>query len=376
MKNILHLSADEKFIDMGISAFEMVYPASNTLLVVQNHAHIKHVNFKNKKIISKKKLASDSKKDTFWLGVDAVVLHSIFAYTVNIPKNIRVIWLGFGYDYYDFIFKNEFELFSQKSLQLMSNKQLMQGEGFIVKLKNAIKLLIFFKYRQKKQKIKIMERVDIFCPVLTSEYQAIKWPGKNTPKLMDWNYGTMEDNWAKENANVLSGKNILLGNSATLTCNHLDGIDLLCKAKNIGSKLIIPLSYGNKKYGELVKKYAHQHFSGEVLALDGFMPFDEYMQLISSCSFVIMPHKRQQGVGNIIALLNLGAKVFLDKRNLLYTFLKEKGFFVFCLEDIVSPDFLTELTQEQIEKNKIYLYEIWGRDSILNKTKMLIECPL
>ena len=89
-----------------------------------------------------------------------------------------------------------------------------------------------------------------------------------------------------------------------------------------------------------------------------------------------MPHKRQQGVGNIIVLLNLGAKVYLDKSNLLYSFLKEHGFFVFCLEEIGSADFLAELTPEQILNNQQRLFEIWGRASIIDKTKKLVECAL
>lgn len=374
MKNIVHLSADEKFIDMGINAFEMAYPACNRLLLIQNHSAIKHVNFKNKKIISKSKLARLSSTDAFWRGVDVIVMHSLFIFKITIPKHIKVIWLGFGYDYYDFIFKNECAQFSHKTQQLINSESLNKAQGVVSKFKALIKRLIFLQYRRKKQKIKVMQSIDIFCPVLTNEYAEIDWPISSKPMLMDWNYGTMEDNWAKADDTVLCGNNILLGNSATLTCNHLDGIDLLSDANCADAKLIIPLSYGDKQYGKLVKSYANEHYAGEVVALEGFVPFDDYMKLISSCSCVVMPHKRQQGVGNIIALLNLGAKVFLDKQNLLYSFLKDKGFIVFCLEDISEAGFSTPLTKQQIEKNKKNLYEIWGRDAILAKTKALIEC--
>lgn len=376
MKKILHLSADEKFIDMGLNAFEMAYPKKNSLLLVQKHNTIKHVKFENKKIINKQTLDKASRKSEFWTDVDVVVFHSLFVYKVNIPKNIKVIWLGFGYDYYDFIFDNEYEMFSDKTQQIMNDKAIKPVKGFIAEFKGIIKRLIFSQYRLKKQKIKMMQRIDIFCPVLTNEYKAIKWPTKHKPKLMDWNYGTMQDNWAKEGSSELCGKNILLGNSATLSCNHLDGIDLLSQIDAPLSKLIIPLSYGNKNYGAFIKEYAHKHFPGDVLALDSFMPFDDYTQLISSCSCVVMPHKRQQGVGNIIVLLNLGAKVYLDKSNLLYSFLKEHGFFVFCLEEISSADFLAELTPEQILNNQQRLFEIWGRASIIDKTKKLVECAL
>ena len=82
MKKILHLSADEKFIDMGLNAFEMAYPKKNSLLLVQKHNTIKHVKFENKKIINKQTLDKASRKSEFWTDVDVVVFHSLFVYKV------------------------------------------------------------------------------------------------------------------------------------------------------------------------------------------------------------------------------------------------------------------------------------------------------
>ena len=83
MKKILHLSADEKFIDMGLNAFEMAYPKKNSLLLVQKHNTIKHVKFENKKIINKQTLDKASRKSEFWTDVDVVVFHSLFVYKVK-----------------------------------------------------------------------------------------------------------------------------------------------------------------------------------------------------------------------------------------------------------------------------------------------------
>jgi len=112
------------------------------------------------------------------------------------------------------------------------------------------------------------------------------------------------------------------------------------------------------------------------LVLEDFMSFDEYLMTISTCSFVVMPHKRQQGLGNIIVLMNLGAKIFLDKENLLYDYLKKQGFIIFTLEDINEHNFNNKLTEQQIINNRNLLFEIWGRNSILKKTIALVECEL
>lgn len=364
--NILHISEDEKFIDMGIKVFEKAYPESNKLILVSNNSEIKHVTFKSKEVLTKKKLAKSSKNSGFWTDVDTVIFHSLFIYNVTIPKGVKVVWVGFGFDYYDYILPNNFAFFGEKTKKIIQE---------VKSTKEKIKTLIRFKYFEQKQKKQFIERVDVFCPVLACEYQAMKWPTLDRPKFMDWNYGTMEDDWAKDTELCLTGDNILLGNSSTKTCNHIEAIDLI-NTTDYNGKLILPLSYGDKKYGKLVKSYAQDNYQGDVLALEDFMSFENYMRLISSCSIVIMPHKRQQGLGNIVMLLNLGAKVFLDKDNLLYDYLKEKGFYIFALEDINSSGFKIKLTSMQIAKNKNLLNEIWGRDSILAKTKALIECKL
>ena len=355
---------------MGIKAFELVYPNCNRLVLVNDYDNIKHVTYKKKSLITAEKIKIKSKSSTFWQGVDIVVLHSMFIYDITIPSGIKVIWLGFGYDYYDLIFTSKADYFNHKT------KRLLKVEGGKEKAKTVIKSLSLKNRIKQKQRVKLIERVDIFCPVLTKEYQLIKWPTKHIPKLMDWNYGTMEDDWAKAADIKLTGENILLGNSATHTCNHLDGIDLVTNTTSFNGKLVLPLSYGDKEYGQTVKEYAQKNYPGEVIALENFMSFDSYMKLISSCSFVIMPHKRQQGLGNIIMLMNLGAKIFLDKDNLLYDYLKENGFYIFALEDVSSPNFQAKLTATQVAKNKKLLHEIWGKHSILSKTKALVECEL
>lgn len=375
MKNILHISCDEKFIDMGINAFELAYPSCNKLILVKSDNNVQHVAFKNREVKDVKELARASKKRKFWHDVDVVILHSLFTHKICIPKGIRVIWLGFGFDYYDLIISDKAELLSLKNRKLL-NKSSINESSLKNKVKSFLKFVLFHEGKKKYQKRKIIERVDIFCPVLTSEYKAIRWHKKKKPKLMDWNYGTMEDNWAKAGFNPIDGNNVLLGNSATTTCNHIDGIDLINEIEDFQGKLIIPLSYGDQAYKELIKDYLHHSFKGEAMVLEDFMPFDEYTKIISTCSLVVMPHKRQQGLGNILMLMNLGAKIFLDKDNLLYTYLIEQGFVVYTLEDISQKCFQDKLAENQIENNRRLLFETWGRQSIIDKTISLIECEL
>ena len=371
---ILHLARDEKFIDMGIRPFEALYPNCNELLLIGDIKFFECSVSIPSYILSKRDLKKKSQQLNFWKSIDVVIFHSLCAHDVTIPPGIKVIWLGFGFDYYNLIFLNNLDFFNKKTKEIVLKKNKQE------KLKNHIKTLVkkitLRNYFTIKKRNKLIERVDFFCPVLTTEYQLIRWPVKDKPELMDWNYGTMEDDWAKNSALKLNGHNILLGNSSTFSNNHIDMIDLLSKVASFNSKLIIPLSYGDKDCSQIVKEYATEHYPGEVFALDGFMKFDDYIKLISSCSIVIMGHKRQQGLGNIITMINLGAKVFLDVSNPIYEFLMSRGVTVFSLEEIYKPDFQVELKESQIFNNRKILLDIWGQDSILNKTKKLIECEL
>lgn len=364
---ILHISSDEKFIDMGLRVFESVAPNRNELLVLSNNEKCKFVKFENKKILTKKKLNDLSKNDDFWKGIDVVILHSLCIYKIHIPNRIKVVWIGFGFDYYDLIVSNYSDLLGEKT-KLYAKKL-----GIKTKIKKVIKKIIFWDYIRRYRRDKIIQRIDYFCPVLTSEYELIKWTSKRQPKLLDWNYGTMEDDWAKDLNINASGNDVLLGNSANFSCNHMEGIDFLNSINGNKPKLIIPLSYGNKEYAKVIKSYTDNNYLGEAEFLDDFMSFDDYINIISSCGFAVMPHKRQQGLGNIILMINLGAKIFLDIENPIYTFLKEKGMIIFSLQDINENDFIHELTKEQKQQNRCLLYNIWGRDVIYKKTKLLIN---
>ena len=99
-KHILHLAQDEKFLDMGVNVFEKAYPQCNRLILVHK-GKINHVTFENKNIITKKELVKKSKDSSFWKDVNTVIFHSLFTYNVTIPKGVKVIWLGFGFDVMD-----------------------------------------------------------------------------------------------------------------------------------------------------------------------------------------------------------------------------------------------------------------------------------
>lgn len=108
-----------------------------------------------------------------------------------------------------------------------------------------------------------------------------------------------------------SGFNILVGNSADPSNNHLEVFDKLEAFKNQDIKVYTPLSYGNQDYAQTIIEQGQQHFDDKFEALTEHMPFNQYLEFLGKIDIAIFNHKRQQAMGNTITLLGLGKKVFM-----------------------------------------------------------------
>ena len=116
-----------------------------------------------------------------------------------------------------------------------------------------------------------------------------------------------------------------------------------------GRKVIVPLSYGDVP-GYILqegKKLLGDYFMPVV----DFMPLDDYNRLLMSSDVFIYGNYRQAAVGNIVVALYIGAKVFLNKKNPLYSMYKERGYKFFSLDEL-EEKINYQLTDEEIENNR------------------------
>lgn len=153
------------------------------------------------------------------------------------------------------------------------------------------------------------------------------------------------------------GDNILLGNSAEYTNNHYDALDIL-SGINLGSKrVIIPVSYGDRNNGQFVAEYAVKKLGKNAKPLLDFMPINEYTSILNSCEISIMPHIRQQALGNTVKLILNGSNVYFNKESNVYKFFMSNGFFVSKLEDL---SLLRTLTLEEKKHNYSLIEKFFG----------------
>jgi dTDP-N-acetylfucosamine:lipid II N-acetylfucosaminyltransferase len=120
---------------------------------------------------------------------------------------------------------------------------------------------------------------------------------------------------AKEDHDSSTKPRFILGNSGTPTNNHLDIIKAI---SNIGINvdLLIPISYGDKKYIRYLKSHVQFYKGGKIEFIDQFMNFDAYLEFLGSSDGLIMNNIRPQGYGNIFLMMALGKPVFLNSKNI------------------------------------------------------------
>lgn len=361
---ITHIITDDKFLDAAYTAFESVYPNQNEFIVFSKSTELKHL-----KLIKPRFLPTYYLYSAFLIQksvqADIVVFHSMNDVSLKVlkslPNNIKTIWLGWGFDYYDLT-----------DHQLFQKKTLIYKRKTDSSLKNRLRKVKRLKSIYTKKKL--LPKIDVFSPVLYEDYQLVKTSlSKFPPKFMSWNYGTLEDNYIRGfEGKEINGNNILLGNSASLTNNHLDAFDLLKTIDLSSRNVITPLSYGNLRYKQDIIQQGEMLLGSIFTPLVDFMPIDDYIKTLQSCSIVIMNQLRQQALGNIIISLYLGAKIFLNKNNPVFHYLKKHEVYIYNIENL-EHEINIPLTPHEKMTNRNFLNTHWSRDIILNKTKDLIE---
>ena len=371
---ILHIVSDEKFIDIAYKMFEKVSPSNNEFMLVSN----KEIQFKYIKntpitlispyeFLSKKFARSLTK-------YDFIIIHSLFydiklQLIMNSDKNIKFVWIGWGGDYYNFLDSN---LYLKKTSTLYQSILKENKIPIKQKIKNFIKKNIYLRYINDREKA--INRINYFAPVLNDEYFLVKNSFKNfRPKFIDWNYGTLDEALGGFIDKRINGNNILIGNSASFTNNHLEAFDMIRKLNIEKRQIIVPLSYGNEIYKNEIIKHGEDILKNNFYPLIDFMPLNEYNEIISTCSIVVMNHLRQQAGNNIVVMMYLGAKIFLNKENLFYSSYKNRGAIIFSMDELNNENIYNNLTDDEVEINRNVLRNIIAEDVVLNKTKNLID---
>ncbi len=376
---ILHLTSDNKFVDQAFTVFDIAFPMANDVLVLSKSGNLKFVKLAPKKIIPAKfsKIRMPNISSVEYKYYDIVVFHSfsdlLYPEIYNVPEGIPTIWLGWGYDYYNLI-ECPKNLMLPETQRLVKRSKVKKVREYIGKVLRSTLLL----FGMSKSRIKAIERLTLFSPVLPNEYELVKRARKWNafPENTRWNYGTIEDHLVKGFEHVKIDSNaILVGNSASSTCNHMETLKFLNENGFQDREIVAPLSYGDKSYGQKIAEAGKRQFGRNFDPLMDFMPVQDYVSKIRKCGYVIMNHKRQQAVGNIVIMLYLGARVFLREENPTYSFLTGMGVLVSSVQQLEDDPSLLDkpLSSEEHERNKQLVSDYWSRKQGVARTKSLVQ---
>ncbi len=371
---ILHIAPDEKFVNSIYFQFNEIIKNQNRFLIIleKNLKTTKYVNLSDEFAI----ITNNKKNLSFCLNetknYDLTIFHGLNYFQSQIvikSKDIsRFIWFFWGGELYD----NSSALGKKiigKDTFLKFHKQNLKD-----RLKSVIRPFYYcLKHQTKTPEHTILvaaKKIKHFGIIHKEEVEYFKKLGYLSPSVSHFcmTYYPLEFIFKGiENLRV-DGSNILLGNSSSTSNNHIEAFNILKQFDIEDRKLIVPLSYGDKEYGSIIDDIGTNIFGKNLITLFDFMSLDKYNTLLSSCNIVIMNHYRQQAVGNIIAMLWMGAKVYLDERNTFYHYLKRIGIVVFAINNdlkLNNSEALMGLSLDEINNNR----QILNREISLNNIK-------
>ncbi len=374
MKKILHIAPDEKFIDYIIENFNKIDLVRNTYIITKEESNFKFIKNQDKvKSLSRGELLSNDFISSL-SKFDLILLHGLVGPKIDLvnlsPDKTNFIWLSWGADFYDIhpVLRNK--LFLKKTNKLSWKTE----TKFRIKrlLKPVLSRLGLRKETYLLQE-EALKKIKFIAPVIYEDFLIIKKNYVNAENCKFINFAYGDISYFTGNLSQITGSNILLGNSASASNNHIEVLDIL-KEFNLDHRIVyIPLSYGNRKYAADIERYANKKLMQNYKGLVDFMPIKEYLDIISSCEIVIMNHRRQQGMGNIYAMVYLGAKLFLRKENPAYHFFIRNRIKVFSMEELRSSDSLKPLSQIEKERNKTSISSLLSADVVEKYFKELIN---
>lgn len=143
------------------------------------------------------------------------------------------------------------------------------------------------------------------------------------------NADLLVDNQHRENDDVA----ILVGNSSAEANNHVSVYERIHKQDCSKLKIYSVLSYPIRhSYIDSVVARGMELFGNRFTPILNFMPYDKYLTFLSKVDVALFDAWRQQGMGNIIQLLSLGARVYIRKGVSTWGLCEELGLKVFDIE--------------------------------------------
>ncbi len=387
---ILHFAPDDKFLPFVQRSFEEVFPGASEYRVLGDAN--KPLQFlmsgSNVRVVETSYWSShDVRLDME--NCDCLLVHFMTAdfskALRQVPNDVLVGWIGWGGDYYHLFepFLGNLHLPETSALMKRLSAGVNQKSGriwrFLIRSSKEPALLVN-KARSLLNTQQVRDlNIDAIVPRLDFVWVNPEEVGMFERALPKFRkryhricYYSSEDIF-RAGARRMHGPDILVGNSATPSNNHIELFETLNGLDIDGRRLVVPLNYGIPAYGEKIAQIGRAKFGSCFFALRDFMPLDEYSELLGGCGTIMMNHVRQQAGTTIATGLYKGAKIYLRNENIVGPFYRKMGMRLWSIQDDLNAesDIFGPLSEDETLRNQKILDEYWGHQAALNAIREL-----
>ncbi|HPC35223.1 MAG TPA: TDP-N-acetylfucosamine:lipid II N-acetylfucosaminyltransferase [Candidatus Marinimicrobia bacterium] len=169
---------------------------------------------------------------------------------------------------------------------------------------------------------------------------------------------------------------IQVGNSGDPSNDHIGVFEHLKRFSDHHFKIFCPLSYGGTKdYINSVIRYGKDAFGDRFFPLIDIIQPEEYSKLLLKINVAIFSSPRQQGLGNILALLFLGKKVYIRRETTPYEYFRKINVVGFPYSDLENISFkeLIHFTPEIAENNHKIIKELFSEENYIRMWKEVLN---
>lgn len=383
---IVHFVLDEKVTDQIIENFRKVDNSSIFIVFVENWIpKYRHITSDADYIIQfittgniNQTLASVKPK--------AILMHAFhleFAKAILlIDCTVTIAWYMWGFDVYG-LPRIKPHTYAPLTNAFLLQEGIHSKVGRII-LKYRLSRKIYHIIRNKEDRysilFKAMKRTSYFVTYLKEDYEYFSKFYPNTLKFIYCPFSTINQYlggdfyYRKTISNT--GQNVLIGNSCSPESNHLDCLEKLNSYdKILNSHFYTPLSYGmsDEIYKQKVIEKGHLVLGTGFVPMLDFMSREEYITILESCSTGIFYHYRQQAMGNIIAMLYLGARIYLSGHNPAFGFFVKNNIVVFDFDKDFEKYRNSRLEKSIVIQNRENLERVFNESTVLSEIKNLVN---
>ncbi len=225
---------------------------------------------------------------------------------------------------------------------------------------------------------RVFPRIPLIITAFREEYdlgrQWYNFTGENIECALLYPYSVRLDTDDRDVLEKKNGKLILLvGNSSSLTNNHIDALQKLKVFENDIERIICPLSYGGQKsYVKKVCKTGERLFGEKFIAMKDFMSVEDYFGIIGNVDIAIFNHNRQEGLNNIYSLLNQKKTIYMNSTISSWSFFMRNNIQVKNFLDIENES-LCKYDDRTLENNRIVLCDLINIGETLKIWKKVLE---